>query len=67
MKRRAWLWALVAIVLIAGHGIVLYFVKSHFTLSASVIGGVVLLIVIKHLGLLAPAWALFRRRFRRPT
>jgi hypothetical protein len=51
-----------AVVLIAGHGIILYYVSSHTALSAVVVSGVILLVVIKHLGLLRPLYALFRRR-----
>ena len=41
-------------VLIAGHGIILYYVSSHLALSAAVVSGVIVLVVIKHLGLLGP-------------
>ncbi len=51
-------------VLIAGHGIILYYVWSHTAVSAAVLSGVVVLVVIKHLGLLGPLYALFRRRSR---
>jgi hypothetical protein len=53
-----------AVLLMAGHGIILYYASSHFGLSAGLVAGVILLIVIKHLGLLGPAYALFRRRWR---
>lgn len=51
-------------ILIAGHGIILYFVSSHTTLSAAVLSSVIILVVIKHLGLLGALFALFRRRSR---
>ena len=54
-----------AVALIAGHAVVLYYASSHLALSAGLGSGVILLIVIKHLGLLGPAYALFRRRWRR--
>ena len=54
-----------AFLLIAGHGIILYYASSHFVLSAGLVSGVILLIVIKRLGLLGPSYALFRRRWRR--
>jgi hypothetical protein len=38
---------------------------SHKVLSASVVFGLIILIVIKHLGLLGPLYALLRRGFRR--
>ena len=52
-----------AVLLIAGHGVILYYASSHLALSAGLVSGVILLIVIKHLGLLGPAYALFRRRW----
>ena len=51
--------------LTAGHGIILYFAWSHVALSAAAMTGVVTLVVLKHLGLLSPLYAMFRRR--RPT
>jgi hypothetical protein len=52
-------------ILLAGHGIILYYVSSHTAVSAAVVSGVIVLIVIKHLGLLGPLYALFRRRANR--
>src|ERR1700687_4289611 len=52
------------VVLIAGHGIILYYVSAHAALSAAVVSGVIILVVIKHLGLLGPLYALLRRRSR---
>ena len=57
--------AALAVILIAGHGVILYYASSHVALSAGLVSGVILLIVIKHLGLLGPAYALFRRRWGR--
>jgi hypothetical protein len=63
--RRMWVLALLAILLIAGHGVILYYASSHLALSAGLISGVIVLIVIKHLGLLGPTYALLRRHWRR--
>jgi uncharacterized membrane protein len=59
---RRWLLAAGAIALIAGHGVVLYFAWSHLAISATAVAGVVILIALKHLGLLGPLYALLRRR-----
>ena len=56
------MFATLAAVLIAGHGIILYYASSHLALSAGLVSGLILLIVIKHLGLLSPVYALLRRR-----
>jgi len=56
---------LAVIILIAGHGIVLYYFSSHVALSTAVVSAVIILVLIKHLGLLGSAYALFRRRARR--
>jgi hypothetical protein len=54
------------VVLIAGHAIILSYVLSHTALLAAVVSGVMILVVITHLGwlavLLGPLYALFRRR-----
>lgn len=52
------------IVLVAGHGIVLYVASSHMALSTAAMLGVIALVVLRHLGLLGPLFALFRRRSR---
>ena len=65
LHARPWLLAAVIIALVAGHAIVLYYFSSHVALSAAAVSGVVVLLVVKHLGLLAPLYALFRRRARR--
>jgi len=63
---RPWmLLVLVGGVGLATHSVVLYYVLSHSALSAAVMSGVIALIVIKHLGLLGPLYALIRRRSRR--
>jgi len=47
-------------VFVAAHGAILYFVSSH--ISVSIAAATVILVVIKHLGLLGPLLAWFRRR-----
>ena len=63
---RLWILAVLALVLLAWHGFILYYASSHMALSAGIIAGTVVLIVIKHLGLLAPVFAFFRRHRRKP-
>ena len=62
---RTWMLPLPAVVLIAGH-VILPYSLSHTALSAAVVSGVIVLMVVKHLGLLAvllgPLRACFRRR-----
>jgi len=62
---RMWMLPAAAVVLIAGH-IILPYLLSHTALSAAVVSGVIVLMVVKHLGLLAvllgPLHARFRRR-----
>ncbi len=64
LTTRAVLLSMGAVMLIAGHGIIPYYVWSHADLSAPIVLGVISLVVIKHLGLLGPLYALLRRRFR---
>lgn len=62
-RTRAWMLPAGVAALIAAHG-VLYYVLSHMALAAVVVSGVVILVVVKHLGLLGPLYALVRRRSR---
>jgi len=61
-RARVWLLSAGAIVLIAAHGVILYRFSSHAALTAAAVSGVIVLVAIKHLGLLGPTCALFRRR-----
>ena len=65
LRARAWMLMVGVIVLIAAHGVILYYFSSHLALSAAVVSGAIILAVIKHLGLLGPVYALVRRRARR--
>jgi hypothetical protein len=47
-------------VFIAAHGAILYYLSSHATVSIAAIA--IILVVIKHLGLLGPLLAWFPRR-----
>jgi hypothetical protein len=49
-----------AVALIALHATILRYVLPHASLSAAVVSGVIILLVIKHLGLLGSLFALFR-------
>jgi hypothetical protein len=57
--------AVLAVALIAGHGVVLYLFSSYFAASAAVTTTVVLLVIAKHLGLIGAALSWLRRRRRR--
>ena len=65
IRGRHWILAVLALLLIAGHGFILYYASSHMALSAGIVAGVVLLVVIKHLGLLGSAFALLRQHRRK--
>lgn len=52
-----------ALTLVAGHGFVLYGLSSHSMLSAVAVSGLVIVVLIKHLGLLGSIYALIRRHF----
>jgi len=61
-RRRVWMLPVLLIVLLAGHGVILSYVSSHVVLSTAVLSGAIILLVLKHVGLLGPLYALFRRR-----
>ena len=65
-RRRLWLALAIAAVLIAGHGVVLYYLSSHLAASTAVFAGVFVLVVLKHLGLLGPFYAMVRKWRSRP-
>lgn len=57
--------AALALILIAGHGVLLYYGSSHVAASAGSAAVVALVMAIKHLGLLRSGIALLRRRSRK--
>jgi membrane protein YdbS with pleckstrin-like domain len=59
--RRVWILSALVLLLLAGHGIGLAFVSSHLMPSVAVAGGVLLLMVLKHVGVMGPLFVLFRR------
>ena len=63
--RRPWVLLVGAVALVAAHVTILRYVLTHAAVSAAVVSGVVVLVVIKHLGLLGSLFALFRRKSRR--
>jgi hypothetical protein len=63
--KRLWMLLAGAIILIAGHGLILYYFSSHLALSATAITGVIVLVIVKHLGLLGPLYAIVRKVWRR--
>ncbi len=62
-RMRPWMLLVpVGVIGLAVHAVILYRVLPHTALSAGVVSGAVVLIVLKHLGLLGPLYGLFRRR-----
>ena len=59
---RPWLLLAAAAVLIASHALILRFALQHKGLSAGIVAGLVLLVVMTHMGLLSRLYALFQRR-----
>jgi len=49
-RKRIWVLAVLAVLLITAHAVIFYCLSSHLALSAGLVSGVTLLIVIKHLG-----------------
>ena len=64
--RRLWIVVAAVAVLLASHGVVLYYVSSHLAASAAVFAAIFVLVVLKHLGLLGPFYAMLRKRRSRP-
>lgn len=58
---RLWVALAGAAILVAGHGVILYYVSSHLALSAAMIAAVIGLVVVKHMGLLGSLYAAARK------
>lgn len=64
MLTRPWLLLPLAAVLIVSHALILRYALQHKSLSATILTGIVILVVMTHLGLLSRLYAIFRRRSR---
>jgi hypothetical protein len=65
LRIRPWMLLVPAgVIILAVHSAVLYYVVLHLFLPIAAVLGVIVLLVIKHLGLLSPLYVLFRRRHR---
>jgi hypothetical protein len=62
MRSRLRILPVLLVGLLAGHGVILYYVSSHVALSAAALSGAVILLVMKHVGLFGQLYALIRRR-----
>jgi hypothetical protein len=62
--RRAWLVA-GSVVLIAGHGVILSYVSRHLRLSVWLVGGLITLVVLQHVGLFGVLLASLRAKVQR--
>jgi hypothetical protein len=62
--KRSWMLGVGAVALVAAHAIILRYVLPHAALSAAVVSGVIIVVVINHLGLLGSLFALLRRQSR---
>jgi hypothetical protein len=61
-RGRFWILPVLLVVFLASHGVILYYASSHVMVSGAVLAGAIILLLIKHLGLLGPVYGLFRRR-----
>jgi hypothetical protein len=59
-------WTMIAavVILLAAHGLAFYFLP-HLGLSVVVVSGIMVLVVIKHIGAFGSLYALFRKRFQK--
>jgi len=64
VPKRSWLLALMILLLLSAHMLVPYFLR-HTAVSATLLSGLVVLMVLKHIGLLAVALRPLYTRFRR--
>ena len=51
-RGRLWILAALALALLATHGAIIYYASRHLAMSAGLMAGMMILILIKHLGFL---------------
>jgi len=58
-----WIMIAAVVIVLAAHG--LAFFLRHLALSAAVVSGIVVLVVVKHIGAFGSLYALLRKRFQK--
>jgi len=53
------------VILLSAHGLVLYLIHHYLPLSATILSGLAVIVVIKHLGAFSSLYALLRKRPRK--
>jgi hypothetical protein len=61
---RPWTMIAAVVILLAAHGLAFYFLR-YLALSAAVVSGIVVLVVVKQIGAFGDLYALFRKRFQK--
>lgn len=64
LPARPWILFVGVLILLLAHGLVFYFVH-HLALSVTLLSGVAVLIVVKHLGALSSLYAMLRKRMKK--
>ena len=59
-----WIMIAAVVILLAAHGLAFYFLR-HLALSAAVLSGIVVLVIVKHIGVFGSLYAQFRKRFHK--
>ena len=59
-----WIMIAAVVIVLAAHGLAFYFLR-HLALSAAVVSGIVVLVVVKHIGAFGSLYALLRKRFQK--
>ena len=62
LPSRPWILVALGIILLSAHGFVLYLIRHHLPLSATMLSGVAVIVLIRHLGAFSSLYALFRKR-----
>lgn len=68
MNRHGRLWSAITgvVVLVIAHGVIMFYVASHVVMSAAVAGGLIAVLVLKHIGLLGPLCRVLAKTRRGP-
>jgi len=64
LRRHPWILPVGVVALIAAHVIVVRHALPRAALSVEVVSGLIIVVVLKHVGLIGSLFALFRRRSR---
>lgn len=61
LPSRSWIVVALGVILLFAHGLIVYFARHHLRFSATILSGVAVIVLIKHLGAFRSIFSVVRK------